>query len=231
MAPHAREQQLMSHWTAPLGQFVPATLQLPAPLPPGAPQRPFGWPTAFTQSPLQHWAFCEHTSPCCAQYETAAEHTPPLQKPEQQLAFVVHPLPEVVHPVPPSDAHLPAVHTPLQHWLPEVHAPATGLSGTHAVAEHVRLTQKPVQQSDAAMHAEPTIVHAPPPVGLLHTLAVGTPQTPPLGQVAPLPHLMRPPHPSGTKPQLNPVHAMTGSAGWHTTPPPHTLGTPPPPQT
>ena len=76
----------------------------------------------------------------------------------------------------------------------------------------------------------PLDLHAPPS-GELQTFGVGMPHVPPLGHVAPLPHWMMPPHPSGTNPQVRPTHAVAAVAGVHTEPPPQTLGTPPPPQT
>jgi hypothetical protein len=185
IGPHAREQHDTSHWTAPGGQVIPATLQLPAPCPPAGPHVPFGFAPTLTQLPLQHWELCTQTSPLWAQNETVA-HVPFLQSPEQQSVLTEHPLPVVRH-VPPNDAHLPFVQMPLQHWLPAEQLPATGLSGTQARPEHSPLTQKPEQQSPACRHVAPGMLHAPPP-GALHTFAVGTPQTPPLAHIAPPPH-------------------------------------------
>ena len=136
------------------------------------------------------------------------------------------PLPEVWQPPGLIGAHLPLLQIPLQHSVPDVQLPATGLSGTQAVAEQVRFEpQKPEQQSLVCAHAPPTGLHAPAS-GELQTFGVGMPHLPPFAQVAPPPHWIKPPHPSGTKPQLRPAHAV---AGWHGPPPPHTSGTPPPP--
>jgi hypothetical protein len=150
-----------------------------------------------------------------------------LQKPEQHWLLRVQPSPEIWH-VALMDTHLPAVHTPLQQSLPALQFPATGVSGTQAVAEQTLFTQKPEQQSAAPAQARPTAEQAPP-LGLLHTFGVGTPQTPPLGQVAPPPHLRMPPHRSETKPQLRPAHAVAAVSGVQLTLP-HTFATPPPPQ-
>jgi len=192
---------------------------------------PFWLVPVFTQSPLQHWLLSKQMSPVCVQYETAAEHTPLLQRPEQQSEPRVQPLPDVRQPPPGLiGAHLPLLQMPLQHAVPDVQLPATGLSGTHALAAHVSFEpQKPEQQSPRCVHDAPTALHAPPP-GALQTFGVGTPQTPPFAQVAPPPHWIRAPHPSGTKPQVRPAHAVAAVAGWHCTPPPQTLATPPPPQ-
>jgi hypothetical protein len=189
-------------------------------------------PPVFTQSPLQHWLFSKQMSPVCVQNETAAEHTPLLHRPEQQSEASVQPLPEVRQPPPGLiGAHLPFVQMPLQHAVPDVQLPATGLSGTQALAAHVWFApQKPEQQSPGCVQDPPTELHAPPS-GALHTFGVGTPQVPPFAQVAPPPHWIKPPHPSGTKPHVRPAHAVVAVAGWHCTPPPHTFGTPPPPHT
>jgi hypothetical protein len=138
--------------------------------------------------PVQHWSFAKQMSPVCVQYETA-EHTPLLQMPEQQSVLTVQPLPDVRQPPPGlMGAHLPLLQIPLQHCVPDVQLPATGLSGTQAVAEHVWFEpQKPEQQSPGCVHAPPTALHAPP-LGVLQTLGVGTPQRPPLAHVAPPPH-------------------------------------------
>jgi hypothetical protein len=211
---------------------VPATLHWLAPWPPGPPHVPFWLVPVFTQSPLQHWVFAKQMSPVCVQYETAAEHTPLVQRPEQQSEPRVQPLPDVRQPPPGLiGAHLPLLQMPLQHAVPDVQLPATGLSGTQALAAHVWFEpQKPEQQSPRCAHDAPTALHAPPP-GALQTFGVGTPQMPPFAQVAPPPHWIRAPHPSGTKPQVRPAHAVAALAGWHCPPPPQTLGTPPPPHT
>src|SRR5262249_3562705 len=124
--------------------------------------------------------------------------------------------------------HLPPVHTPLQHSVPDVQCPATGLSWTQAVAEQTLFTQKPEQQSEACAQVAPSAVHAPP-LEVLHTLGVGTPQTPPLGQVAPRPPLRRPPQRAETKPQLRPGTAVAALMGGQLRAP-HTFAMPPPPQ-
>ena len=148
-----------------------------APEPPGPPHVPFWLAPFFTQSPLQHWLFSKQMSPVCVQYDTAAEHTPLLQRPEQQSALTVQPSPDVRQPPPGLiGAHLPFVQIPLQHAVPDVQLPATGLSGTHALAVHVWLEpQKPEQQSPGCVHDPPTALHAAPS-GALQTLGVGTPQ-------------------------------------------------------
>jgi hypothetical protein len=187
---------------------------------------PFGFDPVLRHWPLQHSPFTVQTSPNCAQKETSAEHMPLLQKPEQQSALAEQPSPEMWH-VELIDAHLPPVHTPLQHWLPEVQFPATGLSWTQAVVEQTLFTQKPEQQSEACAQVAASAVQAPP-LELLHTFGVGTPQTPPLGQVAPLPHLRMPPQPSETKPQLKPAQAAAALRGVQLRLP-HTFATPPAP--
>jgi hypothetical protein len=79
----------------------------------------------------------KHTSPFCVQNETAEEQTPFRQSFEQQSPAAEHPLPAVRHPPPGlTGAHLLLVQMPLQHWLARVHAPAVGLSGTHAAVAH-----------------------------------------------------------------------------------------------
>jgi hypothetical protein len=137
VGPHAREQQAAWHCTLPAGQRVPATLHWPAPVPPAAAQVPFWLLPVTTQLPLQHWASWKQMSPSCVQYETSDEQTPLAQKPEQQSVLTEQPLPDVLQ-VPPGlmGAHLPFVQRPLQHWVPDVQLPATGLSGTHALAAH-----------------------------------------------------------------------------------------------
>jgi hypothetical protein len=227
--PHAREQQA-SHVSA-LVQVRPEIAQPPAPVPSAGPQRPFAWPTSFTQLPLQHWMFEKQMSLACWHEETDAQ-VPARQSPEQQSVGNVQPLPVVWHVPPPTDAHLPVtlLHEPLQHSVPEVQFSATGLSFLQAVAEHRPLTQKPEQHS-AASAQTPAALHAPPS-GALHTFGEGIPHVPPFGQgEEPTPHLITLPHPSGTKPQVRPAHAATGSAGVQTLPPPQTLGVPPPPHT
>jgi hypothetical protein len=210
---------------------VPATLHWLAPVPPTAPHVPFWFVPVFMQLPVQHWVFSKQMSPVCVQNETAPEHTPPWQRPEQQSVLREQPLPDVRQPPPGlTAAHLPLVQTPLQQSVPAMQFPATGLSGTHALEVQVWLEpQNPEQQSLGCAHEAPTAPHVPPDAP--HTLGVGTPQTPPFGQVAPPPHRIKPPQPSGTKPHVRPVHALAALAGWHCTFPPHTLGTPPPPQT
>jgi hypothetical protein len=191
VGPQAREQQDAWHCTLPAGHKVPATLHWPAPVPPALPQVPFWLLPVFTQLPLQHWLAWEQMSPTCAQYETSDEQTPLLQSPEQQSVLVEQPLPEVRQPPPGlMPAQKPFVQTPLQHCVGELQAPATGLSWTQAVAAHFwSEPQKLEQQSDGWVHDAPTATHALPP-GVLHTLAVGTPQVPPFAQVAPPPHWM-----------------------------------------
>jgi hypothetical protein len=144
----------------------------------------------------------------------------------------VQPLPEVRQPPPGLiGAHLPLLQMPLQHAAPDVQLPATGLSGMHALEAQIWFEpQKPEQQSLGCVQEPPTTLHVPPP-GALQTFGTGTPQMPPFAQVAPPPHWIKPPHPSGTKPQLRPAHAVAALAGWHCAFPPQTFATPPPPQT
>ena len=166
---------------------MPATLHWPAPFPPTEAHVPFWLLPLFTQLPVQHWSFSKQMSPVCAQYETP-EHTPPRQRPEQQSVLCAQPLPEVWQPPGLIGAHLPLLQIPLQHSVPDVQLPATGLSGTQAVAEQVRFEpQKPEQQSLVCAHAPPTGLHAPAS-GELQTFGVGMPHLPPVAQVAPPPH-------------------------------------------
>ena len=118
---------------------------------------------------MQHWALVKHDSPICVQNDTAFEQTPFSHRFEQHWLASVQPLPCVRQPPPGfTAAHLLLVHTPLQHSLPVLHAPATGLSGTHAVAEQIWFEpQNPVQQSPLTAHVSPTALHAPP-LGVLH---------------------------------------------------------------
>ena len=229
MGPHAREQQDWSHCTVPSGQSVPATLQLPLALPPGAWHVPARLVPVFTQLPLQHWPFVKQMSPNCVQYDTSDEQTPFAHSFEQQSVPTLQPLP-AVRQVVLMEAHLPPTHRSLQHCAFDEQFPATGRSGTQALEEHFWLTQKPEQQSPAWMQLVPSASHAPPS-GALHTLGVGTPHTPPFAHLPLSPQKMRPPQPSGTWPQERPAHAAAWVAGWHWTPPPQTLGTPPPPHT
>lgn len=167
---------------------MPATLHWLAPVPPAAAHVPFALLPVFTQSPVQHCSFSKQMSPVCEQYETP-EHAPLSQRPEQQSALTEQPLPSVWQPPGLTGAHLPLVQIPLQHCVPEVQLPATGLSGTQALAVHVWFEpQKPEQQSLGCVHAPPTALHPKPASGELQTLGVGTPQMPPFAHVAPPPH-------------------------------------------
>jgi hypothetical protein len=227
VGPHAREQHDCWHWTFPAGHTVPATLQVPTPVPPGAPQRPFGFVPVFTQLPLQHWSLVKHASFCWTQKETALEQTPFWQRFEQHWLAAVQPLPCVRQPPPPATigAHLPFVQMPLQHSVARVQAPATGVSGVHAFAAHCPFDpQKPEQQSVPNRQAPPMSLHAPPPP-VPQTLGLVAPQIAPPGQAAePTPHGQRPPQPSGMNPQFMPAHAVACAVFVHWVAPPHWLG-------
>lgn len=169
--PHDREQQLWSQApddvppsvVAPPVHTVPAGAQPLGTPPPlvGAPQAPVVAPAAFTQLPPQHSKFVEQISPCCVQKETALEHTPLLQRFEQQSAAAEHGLPAVRQVWPGLTlAHVPFVQMPLQQSPLTPHAPAVGLSGTHCLSEQAPSTQEPVQHSFGATHATPGSLQA-----------------------------------------------------------------------
>jgi hypothetical protein len=186
----------------------------------------------FTHWPEQHCALVKHTSFVWMQNETAALHVPAEQNPEQQSVLPVQPLPCVRQPPPGLiGAHLLFVQIPLQQSAFVPHAPATGLSGTHAfVVQRPVELQRPLQQFAPVLHVLPFALHAVPPPGTVHTFAVTRPQTPPFGQGdLPTPHWRRPPQPSGTKPHERPLHATAWVVGVHDAPPPQTDGVPPPP--
>ena len=85
------------------------------------------------------------------QYETPSVHLPFSQVSEQQSAFMVQVLPEVLHEVFKGTHRLP-VHLPPQHCASAVQAL---LSEMQAAAAHLLLSQRKLQQSVPAEHASP----------------------------------------------------------------------------
>jgi hypothetical protein len=74
--------------------------------------------------------------------------------------LALHGLPDVLH-VPPglSGAHLPLVHVPEQHALPDAHAAPSALQ---EAALHWPLVHARLQQSVLAVHVAPVAWQAPP---------------------------------------------------------------------
>ena len=170
---------------------------------------PFAFAPILTQFPLQHWSLRKQTSPLWVQNDTALEQTPLRHRFEQHSPELVHPFPAVRQPPPGfTRAQRPFVQMPLQHSAPTAHAPAVGLSGVHGFVAHFRFEpQKPEQQSPAVVQSASAALQSPP-VGVLQTLGLDAPHTPPFGHGAePTPHTWTPPQPSGTNPQLRPAHA------------------------
>jgi hypothetical protein len=83
---------------------------------------------------------------------------PPWQLPEQQLALDVQRLPRVVQPAVPIVAHLFETQLFVQHSPGVVQA---WLSDLHTPAEHLLLTQLPLQQSVEIVHVAPAIEQTP----------------------------------------------------------------------
>jgi hypothetical protein len=91
---------------------------------------------------------------------------PPLQLFEQQSPASPHASPSVLQPLPPgSAAHVPPVHTPVQHSESAVHCAAFFL---HAVPPHVPPSQSSVQHSPDEVQDAPADLqnelgaHSPP---------------------------------------------------------------------
>ena len=84
---------------------------------------------------------------------------PPWQLPEQHAAPDEQRLPRVVQPVPPPiAAHFVATQLLVQHSALEPHV---WVSDLHTLAEHLLLTQLPLQQSVEIVHVPPAVVHVP----------------------------------------------------------------------
>ena len=85
-------------------------------------------------------------------------HRPPWQMPEQHTPFEVQVLPSVVHVAPVIAAHL------FETQLLEQQSPLTlqaCVSDLQTLAEHLLLTQLPLQQSVEIVHVPPAVVHVP----------------------------------------------------------------------
>lgn len=151
---------------------------------------------------------------------------PPEQNFEQHWLPLVQKSPLVLHVPLLIGAQAPLVHLPVQHCeLVEQVVP----SARHADAWHCWLRpQTPEQQSVFFEHVAALPVGMHGPLGLAHWLAVKRPQLSPVGQ---LPHDHKPPHPSGWKPQVKPLHAVAWGVCVHWLLPPHWLATPFAPQT
>ena len=108
------------------------------------------------QLPVQHSASRPQTSPACVQKELPMLHLPAAQSCEQQSAFSLQSLPEVLQ-VRLSGAQSPASQEPLQHSLESPQAPP---SDEQALAEQLPAWQLRPQQSVPTLHATPGPPHA-----------------------------------------------------------------------
>jgi hypothetical protein len=109
--------------------------------------------------PVQQSLLVAQVSVGWRQYDTAPEHTPALQNFEQHSELPAHGLPAVLQ-VPPGmgwqrPPPMPSGwQLPLQHSALEAHAPG-GVSGTHALSEHLPPMHAPVQHSVPAAQVVP----------------------------------------------------------------------------
>ena len=85
-------------------------------------------------------------------------HRPPWQLPEQHTPFEVQVLPSVVQLPPAIAAHLFEVQSFEQQSPFVMHGCVSDLQ---TLAEHLLLTQLPLQQSVEIVHVPPAVVHVP----------------------------------------------------------------------